>query len=96
MTNCKLSARGLGLSLGIIWGISVLATGLLAYSLNYGLSFVVNMKSLYIGYEASIMGSIIGGVYGFIDGLIGGAILAWLYNIFASDCGCCNRKDTIP
>jgi hypothetical protein len=89
MTKCRLSPLAFGLSLGVVWGVSVLIMGLLAFHFSYGTEFVSAMGVLYIGYESSIIGSLIGGLYGFIDALIGGALIAWLYNCFS---GCCRKN----
>ncbi len=90
MTNCKISPWALGMSLGILWGASMLLMGLLAHYTSYGNQFVVAMGSVYIWSDASIKGSIIGGAMGFVDAFIGGVILAWIYNCFA---GRCCKKD---
>ncbi len=89
MTRCKLSPLALGLSLGVIWGASVLLMGLLAHYFAYGTAFVSAMGVVYIGYEPSIAGSLIGALFGFIDALVAGILIAWLYNIFAC---CCKKK----
>jgi hypothetical protein len=88
MTKCKLGPLAFGLSLGVIWGTSVLIMGLLAQYFSYGTEFVSAMGVIYIGYEPSIMGSVIGGLFGFIDALVGGILIAWLYNVFS---GCCKK-----
>ncbi|AHE66660.1 bacteriophage holin [Legionella oakridgensis] len=90
MTNCRWSPLALGLSLGIVWGISLFIMGLSAYFFAYGEIFVTSVGTLYVGYDATILGSIIGGIIGFIDAFIGGVIVAWLYNFF-SNC-CCKHK----
>lgn len=90
MNGCKLSPIGLGLALGVLWGLSVFLLGLLAYWYTFGKPFVDAMATLYMGYEPSITGSIIGGVIGFIDAFITGALIAWLYNKFSGcHCNCC-------
>lgn len=90
MSGCKLSPVALGLSLGIIWGLSVLCMGLMAYFYTYGKPFVDAMATLYLGYEPSIKGSIIGGVIGFVDAFIMGLLIGWLYNMFnCCKCLCC-------
>lgn len=88
MANIKthLSPMGLGLSLGIVWGVSILLLGLLAHFFSYGEVFVTSMGTLYKGYDVSILGSIVGGIIGFVDGFVGGALIAWLYNIFSGWC----------
>lgn len=86
--NLRLHPWALGLAVGLLWGVSVLLMGLLATYLAYGNAFVSAMSLLYVGYEPSIKGSVIGGVIGFVDAFIMGAIVAWLYNVFA---GCCRK-----
>ena len=90
MKGCKLCPVALGLSFGVLWGLSILIMGLLAYYYTYGNSFVIAVGSLYPGYAPSIKGSILGGIIGVIDGFIGGFLIAWLYNLF--NC-CCKKKE---
>lgn len=83
----KLSAKGLALASGIVWGIVMLGMGLANLgSSNYGQQFLQTMASVYPGYHAtrSIGEVIVGTLYGAADGLIGGAVFAWLYNQFAT------------
>lgn len=87
MTKCRLSPLAFGLSLGVVWGASVVIMGLLAHYFAYGTAFVTAVGVVYVGYEPSIMGSLIGGLFGFIDALVGGVIIAWLYNVFSGCCG---------
>lgn len=81
MTKYKICPVSLGLALGITWGVSLLIMGLLALHFTYGVPFVIAMGHLYIGYEATMIGSVIGGLFGFVDAFIGGFIVAWLYNL---------------
>ncbi|MCE0723070.1 MULTISPECIES: bacteriophage holin [Legionella] len=93
MKGCKLSPVALGLALGVLWGISILIIGLIAYYYTYGHGFVTAVGSLYPGYEPSIMGSLLGGVIGFIDAFITGFLIGWLYNLFSCcKCVCCDKK----
>ena len=89
MNQPRLSPLALGLALGVMWGVSVFLMGLIAYQFMYGATFVSTMGTLYVGYEATIIGSIIGGLIGFVDAFIGGAVIAWLYNVFSA---CCHKK----
>lgn len=91
MTTHKISPIALGLSLGTLWGASVLFMGLIAHFFIYGTPFVSAMGIVYLGYSTSITGSIIGGIIGFFDAFIGGVLVAWLYNKFSS---CCEEKRT--
>lgn len=87
MEKSRIHPVALGLSLGVLWGVALLIMGLLAHLYMYGKPFVAGVGQLYIGYDASIIGSLIGGLIGFIDGFISGFLIAWLYNVFAC-CGC--------
>lgn len=95
--QCQLSPLAMGLSLGCVWGLSMLFTGLLACYFSYGKPFVLAMSTMYVGYEPSVVGSLIGGAFGFIDGLIGGLLIGWFYNCFVgcSVC-CCNTSCETP
>ncbi|BCA94527.1 hypothetical protein TUM19329_08880 [Legionella antarctica] len=96
MKGCRLSPVGLGLSLGVMWGLSVLILGLIAYFHSYGKPFVEAMGVLYIGYAPSIKGSILGGIIGFMDAFISGAVVAWLYNLFnRCACSCCTKVESV-
>jgi hypothetical protein len=84
----KLNVRALAFSAALIWGIlAMLLTGLanLIWP-SYGREFLQVMASVYPGYHAtrSLGQVIIGMLYGLADGAVGGAILAWLYNLFAA------------
>lgn len=78
----KLSAKGLGLSLGIIWGLSVFIATLWIMWRGGGAT-MQKLGQFYLGYSVSLGGAIIGLVWGFVDGLIAGALIAILYNVFA-------------
>lgn len=93
MSGCKLNPVGLGLSLGVIWGVSIFIMGLLAYHFSYGKPFVEMMSAIYLGFAPSVMGSVIGGVIGFVDAFIGGFLIAWLYNCFNCCPSCCKTEE---
>ncbi len=86
----KLSVWGLGLALGIVWGVGIFLTGLITMWCggDWGKDFVGGMGSIYIGFKSTWGGSFLGLVWGFFDAFIGGVIIAWLYNCFAR---CCNH-----
>ncbi len=92
MNSCNLSPVALGLAFGIVWGVSVLVTGLLSLYFSYGTPFVITMGAMYIGYEATIIGSLIGGAFGFMYGLIGGILVGVIYNLFLKCCSCCSTS----
>jgi len=77
----KLKPLYIGISLGIVWGISILITTWLSYYTGYGRLFLeVLAGSIYPGYSITPIGSFVGLFYGFIDGLISGSIIAMIYN----------------
>jgi hypothetical protein len=78
-----LDVKAFGLTLGIVWSVSLLIMGILAMTVNYGVGFVNAISKLYIGYNATVAGIIIGAIWGFFDAGIGGVIIAWLYNKLA-------------
>ena len=81
----NLSKRALGLSLGLIWGLTVLITTWWLLIAGSSGSTISNVGRFYFGYSFSWIGGIIGLLWGFVDGFVCGFIIAWLYNIFNKD-----------
>ena len=79
----KLDVKAVGISVGIIWSLSVLILGLMAMWFGWGMAVAEILSSMYIGYEPTILGCVIGGLWGFADACIGGLVAAWLYNIIS-------------
>lgn len=76
----KLDVRAFGLAGGIIWSASVFILTWLGIW-GYGSVDAASMvRSYYIGYSVSPVGSIIGAVYGFFDAGIACTLFALLYN----------------
>lgn len=92
MEKVKLSRFGMGMALGLLWGLMVLSMGLLAHYYQYGVEFVTSVGTVYVGYEKTILGSFIGAGFAFLDGFISGVLLAWFYNIFARCTKCSSKK----
>jgi len=80
MSKCQPVALGVGI--GVLWAIYVFFLAIIAM-FDWGTDFVRVLASLYIGYEASIIGAIIGAIWAFVDGFIAGFIIAWVYNMVA-------------
>ena len=57
----KLSPNALGLAIGVLWASYVLFCGITAM-FGWGVALVDALASLYIGYDASILGAVIGAV----------------------------------
>lgn len=92
----RISVCNLAMSLGVVWGLAMLVTALLSMWLDIGTPFIVLFGSLYIGFEATMLGALLGLFWGFVDGFIGGALIAFFYNWFSCKCPCSyckkNRK----
>jgi len=72
----------LGIAIGVLWAVYVLFVGIVAM-FGWGVALVDALSSLYIGYEASIIGAIVGAIWAFVDGFIAGVVIAWIYNLVA-------------
>lgn len=91
----RLDWKALGLACGLLWGGAILFVGLVATIRGpqdgslYGKEFLLLVASVYPGYQGlpTIGQTIVGTVWGFADGFVGGALLAWLYNLFAGKGG---------
>ncbi len=79
MKHSELNVKAMALTIGILWGASVLLMGIVAMR-GFGANFVEALGTVYLGFAPTFTGSIIGGVHGFVEGTIGGALIAWLYN----------------
>lgn len=78
----KMNVKALTIALGSTWGLMVLLAGWAAM-LGIAVRFVEIMGSVYIGYEATLLGSLIGAAWAFLDGAIGGLVIALIYNAIA-------------
>lgn len=78
----KLNVKALGLSLGILWGVSLLLLTWLFLIIGQPGNTLSKLSAVYVGYSVSWFGGFVGLIWGFVDGFIGGALIAWLYNKF--------------
>ena len=77
----KLKPFALGLSIGLVWGVTLFITTWLSYFTGYGkLLLDVLAGSVYPGYTISPAGSFVGFLYGFVDLSIIGILIGWIYN----------------
>ncbi len=79
----KLDVKGFALAGGILWGASVFVITWMKI-IGYGSTLDV-IKSYYIGYSITPLGSVIGAVYGFFDLGIACTLFALLYNKLAKE-----------
>lgn len=76
-----LRKRALGMSLGIIWGLSVFLATIWAIVRGHGQTLTL-LEGYYLGYSVTYLGALIGLIWGFIHGFIAGVLIAWLYDLF--------------
>lgn len=82
----KLSIKAFALAAALVWAGGFLFVGLVNLVWPpYGGAFLDVMSSIYPGYSAmaSFGNVLIGSLYALLDAAIAGAVLAWLYNLFA-------------
>jgi hypothetical protein len=75
----KLDAIKFGLAGGIISAILTFALALGAAFAGVGGGLVDSLASLYVGYEATIVGGLIGALWAFVEGFVFFYMMAWLY-----------------
>jgi hypothetical protein len=83
----KLSVTGMACAVGVLWGLSILVTGVANLLWPpYGQELLQLAASIYPGYHAtaSFGQVLVGTLYGVVDALVAGAVLALLYNAFAA------------
>lgn len=82
----RLNVMALAFAAGLTWGGALFLVSIAHWFWpEYGVEFLALAASVYPGYEpaTNLMTLLIGTLYGLLDGAIGGAVLAWLYNLFA-------------
>jgi hypothetical protein len=81
----KLSVCNLGMSLGLVFGLTMMVLAYLAMVFGVGAPMVKMYSSVYAGYHASALGGIVGLLWGFLQGFVFGGLIAMFYNF----CRCC-------
>lgn len=84
----RLNTVAMAVAFGLFWGACVFVVGVINLIWpSYGQAFLQICASIYPGYHpgAGLGSVIVGSIYALIDGIIGGAILSWLYNLFAGE-----------
>ena len=82
----KLSVIGLGLSVGLAWGLAVLAGGVLALIFSGWANvqeFTEFMNLIYSGWGMSFGQTLIMAIWAFSQGFVAGFLIAIFYNIFS-------------
>lgn len=75
-----LNAKALALSAGIVWGLTVFSTTLLAVATGFGTKLMEVYGSVHPGYAITVAGAFVGLVYAFACAAAGAYVLVWLYN----------------
>ena len=79
----KLDVKAFALTGGILWGLSVFLLTWMQI-VGYGSETSMNIvKSYYLGYSVTPLGSVIGAVWGFVDFGICCALFSLIYNKLA-------------
>ena len=78
----ELRKRALGISLGLVWGLTILFSTWWLLIRNTPGIVISKLSAFYLGYSYSWGGSLIGFLWGFVDGFIAGVLIAWFYNMF--------------
>ncbi len=85
-SHTKLNAVAFGMSMGMVYAISIFVLGMLATYFDYGSDMVDMLGDFYPGYDTGLMPSLIGAFWGLLEGFIMGFLLGFFYNLFH---GCC-------
>lgn len=85
----RLNPCALGVAFGLLWGLSLLLTAVIASCCTWGSYFMQVMSSIYIGYGTGFLGALAGFAWGIVDGFIGGFIFGWIYNLALGCKKCC-------
>jgi len=72
----------LGVAIGSVCALYVFILGVASFTSGWGAPLVEMLSSLYIGYDATPMGTVIGALWAFGDGFIFGYLVACIYNMF--------------
>ena len=81
MTFGKIDPMSLGVSLGILSGVSTIFMGLILLIFNTGKPFNGTMGALYITYDFTLLQCLLGGAAVAVSTFIGSYIIAWIYNL---------------
>lgn len=78
----NLRKRALGLSLGVVWGLTIFVWTILATMRGKGETLIM-LNGYYRGFTVSYPGSLVGLVWGFVHGFVVGLLIAWFYDLFS-------------
>ena len=85
LKRARLSAVSLGVAVGLIKGICMLAVALSVMYGGAGDDMIKHWATFYPGVEATVKGAFVAGAWGYVTGFFTGLFLGWIYNL----CLCC-------
>ena len=80
----KLDVKAMAITLGLIWGVTLFGMTWWVIAFEGATGEPTPLGRIYRGYSISPLGSVIGLIWALPDGFIGGALIAWVYNRFAT------------
>ncbi len=83
----KLDVKAFALACGLLWGLGLFAFTWWVMAFEGATGDATLIGYAYRGYSISPWGSLVGLAWALPDGAVGGALLAWLYNRFATETG---------
>ncbi len=81
----KLDVKAMGITGSVFWAFAVLGVTWWIIAFGGSTGEQTMLGRIYRGYTISPTGSLIGFLWALPDGFICGALLAWMYNRFATD-----------
>ncbi|HIG64592.1 MAG TPA: hypothetical protein EYQ43_03295 [Methyloprofundus sp.] len=82
----------LGVAAGLAWALGIFLMGVAGAMIGYGMPMIDLFGSVYLGYEATLMGSLIGAVWAFFDMFIFVLIIGLFYCLVSKCCSKCCKK----
>ncbi len=83
MKFVKINPVAIGITLGVLLGLSLFSLGMLTHTLVSGVPIYVAIGSLYLTYNTSFLSALVFCGMGLISGFVVGYIFASLYNLLS-------------
>lgn len=91
----KLNVCRFALAVGITCSLGIFLLGLVStLTGGFGDRAIEMVSSIYIGFQATFVGSFIGALWGLVDGTVMGFLLSSIYNLLGNCC--CPTKSCAP
>jgi hypothetical protein len=83
----------LGLAAGIYFALAVFVCTIFGHFTGHGKEMFALLKTMWPGYDTTVVGAFIGALYGFIKGFLAFLIIAALYDWMLC-CRCCQKEES--